>query len=82
MEREEQGRAIENMGLGWSEQSKDNQIIVELEYKIKLIIIYRIGLDQRKHMGLEQDDQTKKSRYDDSKKSGEDNSLLRKYPEG
>ena len=46
MEREEQGRASKHIEFGWSEQSKDNQIIVELEDKIKLIIIYRIGLDQ------------------------------------
>ena len=82
MEREEQGRVNRNIGSGWSKQSKDNQIIVEWVDKIKMRRLYQIGLDQRKHMGLEQDDQTKKSRYDDSKKSGEDNSLLRKYPEG
>ena len=29
MEREEQVRAREHNGLGWSEQSKENQIIVE-----------------------------------------------------
>ena len=27
VERAEQGRAIKQIGLGWSEQSKDNQII-------------------------------------------------------
>ena len=44
--------------MGWSKQSKDNQIIVEWVDKIKMRRLYQIGLDQRKHMGLEQDDQT------------------------
>ena len=29
MEKEEQGRASKRIGLGWSEQSKENQRIVE-----------------------------------------------------
>ena len=42
----------------------------------------RIGSDESKHIGLDQEDQTKQSRADESKKNGEENSLLRKFPDG
>ena len=40
---EDQGRAIEHIGLGWSEQSKQNHRIAEWGDKIKAIILDRIG---------------------------------------
>ena len=50
--------------------------------KIEVRILDCIGSDQSKHIGLEQDDYIKHSRADESNKSGEDNSSLRKFPEG
>ena len=50
--------------------------------KREVRILDRNGSDQRKQIGLEQEDQTKQSRADESKKSGEENSSLRRYPEG
>ena len=82
MEREDQGRASEHIILVWSDQSKENQRIAERADKRKVRRLDLIGLDQSKHIGLDQEDQTKQSRVDGSKKSGEENSSLRKCPEG
>ena len=45
MEREEQRRASEKIGLGWSEQSKENQRRAERVYKREVKIFYWIGSD-------------------------------------
>ena len=46
MERSDQGIAREQIGLGWSEQSKENQIIEKLVYKIEVRRLDRIESDQ------------------------------------
>ena len=43
METEYQGRASEHIGLGWSEQSKENQIISDWADKRKARKLDRIG---------------------------------------
>ena len=48
MEREEQGRASEHIGLGWINQSKENKRIAECLDKRKVWILDWIGSDQIK----------------------------------
>ena len=57
MERAEQGRAIGQIGLGWSEQSKYNQSRSELVDQIEVRILYQIGSNRIKS------DQIRVSRY-------------------
>ena len=82
MERAEQGIPIKQIGLGWSYQSKKNQRREYLVDKIEVRILDRIGLDQSKQIVLEQDDHSKHRRAEESNKIREDNSSLRKCPEG
>ena len=44
MDREEQGRATKQIGLIWSEESKDNQSIADLVDQRDVKILDRIGL--------------------------------------
>ena len=53
MEREDQGRASEHIGVGWSENSKESQRIAELVDKRKVIRLDQIGSDKSKQIGLE-----------------------------
>ena len=82
MERAEQGRASKNIGLGLSDQSRENQVRAYLVNKTEVMILDHIGLDQSKHVIFEQEGLTKNSRSDKSKKSEEENSSLRKSTEG
>ena len=82
MERVEQGILSEQIGLGWIDQIEENQRRAYLVEKIEAIILDRIESDQSKQIGLEQEDHSKHRRADKSKNSGEDNSSLRKCPEG
>ena len=43
LEREEQGRASEHIGLGWIDQSKENHIVAEWVDKRKSRILDQIG---------------------------------------
>ena len=43
VEWEDQGRASKDIGLGWSDQSKENQRISEWVAKRKSIRLYQIG---------------------------------------
>ena len=58
MEREEQGRASEHIGLGWINQSKENQRRAEWVYKREVRILDWIVSDESKQIGSEQEDQT------------------------
>ena len=80
MKREEKERASKQIGLVWSDQSKENQIRAELVDQREVRILDRIGLDQSKHTRLDQEYYIKHTRADESKKSGEENSSLRKCP--
>ena len=51
VERADQGRAQNKIGLGWVEQSKDNQRRAYLEDKIEARRLYQIGLDHIKQIG-------------------------------
>ena len=82
VERVDQGRSREQIGLGWSDKSENNQRKAELVVKREVRGLDRVGSDQRKNIGLEKEDHIKKSRSDDGKKIGEDNSSLWKCPEG
>ena len=61
MGRSEQGRASEQIGLGWGDQSKENKGRAECVDKREVRKLDWIGLDQSKHIGARGSDQTEQS---------------------